>query len=135
MNDDQWLTRADGINNNNDIFVSYDAAPTTLATTTAPPSSPNHVPSRLAGVGGPAAPKVTAALPHAAGHERWRVPTALAATAAVALGAALAAFLAWTAWRRVRKRRRRLLVVRAQLERNQREMEQLQQLHQQQGQG
>jgi hypothetical protein len=80
------------------------------------PGAPRPVPSN-------ATAAAAAAATYTINHEKWRVPTVLAATVAVALGAALAAFLAWNAWRRVRKRRRRLLLVRAQLERNQRELQ------------
>ena len=94
---------------------------------TPPPATPRPAASK-ASPPAPAGPRPTAnSAPRrrrtAINHEKWRVPTVLAATVAVALGAALAALLAWTAWRRARKRRRRLLAVRAQLERNQRELQ------------
>jgi hypothetical protein len=109
----------------NDDSTSPDPSPSTgLISNHDAPNIPTRAGAPAAGPH-PAA-NSTAAI-YTVNHEKWRVPTVLAATIAVALGAALAAFLAWTAWQRARKRRRRLLVVRAQLERNQRELLQMQQ--------
>jgi hypothetical protein len=112
-------------------FINHDPTPTekppAISTT---PSGKQGIPAHPGG--GRPGGNSTAPPIYTVNHEKWRVPTVLAATVAVALGAALAAFLAWVAWRRVRKRRRRLLVVRAQLQENERQLQMIQQQHQHQ---
>jgi hypothetical protein len=113
------------------VLIQYDPTPTdtTLTTSTTPPGK-QGVPARPPGGPAPRPTTGNSTAPptqYAINHEKWRVPTVLAATVAVALGAALASFLAWMAWRRMRKRRRRLLVVRAQLQENERQLQMIQQ--------
>jgi hypothetical protein len=84
-------------------FITDASSPTDANGTAARPLPADASSASAAAAASASASAAAAAA--ASVHEKWRVPTVLAATMAVGLGGAMAVFLMWLAWRRVRKRR------------------------------